>query len=80
MRELAFEEILHRVSNLLRIKTLFKEGMSFESLKMCTTVLRIRKGFGPFACLPGVGKQSSGTVLGSKDGWQFILCSSLQLL
>lgn len=69
MRKPTFEEILCRVSNLLRIKTFFRKGTSFESLRMCCTVLRIRKRFGPFTLFSGVGKRSSGSVLGSKDAW-----------
>jgi len=37
VRKPAFEEILCRVSNLLRIKTFFRKGMSFERLRMCST-------------------------------------------
>lgn len=69
MREPAFEEILCRVSSLLRIKTFFRKGMSFERLRVCSTVLRIRRRFGPFTLFSGVGKRSSGSELGSKDGW-----------
>lgn len=69
MRKLSFEEILCIVSNLLRKKTFFRKGMSFERFRMCSPVLRIRKRFGSFALFSGVGKWSSGSVLGSKDGW-----------
>lgn len=69
MRKPAFEEILCRVSNLLIIKIFFRKGMSFERLRMCSTLLRIRERFGPFTLFSGVGKRSSGSVLGSKDGW-----------
>lgn len=43
MRKPTFEEILCRVSNLLRIKTFFRKGTSFESLRMCCTVLRMKE-------------------------------------
>lgn len=69
MRKPAFEEILCRVSHLLIIKIFFRKGMSFERLRMCSNVLRIRKRCGSFTVFSGVGKRSTGSVLGSKDGW-----------
>lgn len=51
----------------LRIKTFFRKGMSFERLRICSAVLRMRTRFGPFSLFSGVGKQCS--VLGSKDAW-----------
>lgn len=70
MRKQALEEILCSLKLIeLQIKTFFRKGMSFERLRVCSTVLRIRKRYGPVSLFSGVGKRSSGSVLGSKNGW-----------